>query len=186
MTFEQITQETIATSDRMGLPRYFKIIRINGRSSHQQVKWSLPSGDKPGNWMHAHGRLKMCSNGIHAARLCDIEVWMHHDIHRLYEIELDEAYMIHGSNKVASCRGRLVRRLRFDRSWVLDASTSYYDFIYNAREAAHGRMREPRVIHLRSAAAAIQLLAGTRTHGVNGMIEQLIAEQQLAAQEILA
>ena len=158
-------------ADRHGLPRYYKVVRKNGVSTHANVRWSLPKEGGPGEWMRVSGKLILCRNGIHAARLADILRWYYGPTLDLYEIELDEHDMLHSGNKVCSRSGRLVRRVEFDREWVRKHGDEF------ANPEDRWGMPETEV---RAATAALHMLKGSRQLSVDGMIEQLLAEQLAA------
>lgn len=170
-TIPMITTFSNEMADRHGLPRYYKVVRKNGVSTHANVQWSLPKKSGPGEWMRVNGRLIVCRNGIHAARLSDILRWYFSPKFDLYEVELDESDMIHSSNKVCSRAGRLVRRVKFDRHWVMKHSSKFMD--------PDDRWYTPDS-EINTATAALHMLKGSRQLSVDGMIEQLLAEQLAA------
>lgn len=86
--------------------RAYKVL-TDGRSDFTGWRWSLPEGDRPGEWLYADGQLGMCVNGIHAATTEQLPQWLGDEI---WEIELGGQVLTHEPALVAS-QARLVRRI---------------------------------------------------------------------------
>lgn len=67
MTFEQwrSKRENEMPSEN---EKYYKVL-MNGKSFHGgSLEWSLPKGDKPGEWHESKGVLSLCDNGLHVTK----------------------------------------------------------------------------------------------------------------------
>lgn len=62
----------------------------------------------PGEWVQAKGRIKMCENGIHAARFHALRRWSYD---HAFLIELKGVKRLDDSSKVVARKGRLLRPL---------------------------------------------------------------------------
>lgn len=86
--------------------RAYKVLR-DGRSEFTGWRWPLPDAQRPGEWVHAHGPIALCSNGIHAADLEQLPHWLGTEI---WEIELGGEVVREEAALVAS-QARLLRRI---------------------------------------------------------------------------
>ena len=86
--------------------RAYKVLR-DGRSEFTGWRWSLPEGDRPGEWVHADGPIGLCVNGIHAAHPEQLPHWLGTEI---WEIELGGEVVREEAALVAS-RARLLGKL---------------------------------------------------------------------------
>lgn len=86
--------------------RAYKVL-TEGRSDFTGWRWSLPEGDRPGEWVHADGPLGLCVNGIHAASTEQLPQWLGDEI---WEIELGGQVLSEEPGLIAS-QARLLRRI---------------------------------------------------------------------------
>ncbi len=85
---------------------YYKVLGEDGEARYGKGKWSLPRGDKPGQWKRAWGKLDPCKNGLHLCRRSDLLTWIGP---RIFEVEVGGSRMIQCEDKVVVRRARLVR-----------------------------------------------------------------------------
>jgi hypothetical protein len=92
--------------------RGYKVMRINGESPYQSVRWPLPRAGKPGAWVRVKGELEVCINGLH---YCDRVryLWTHkgnYVNHAVYRFEVVEVAPRRAMKSKRVARyGRLVR-----------------------------------------------------------------------------
>jgi hypothetical protein len=84
--------------------RAYKVLN-EGRSEFTGWQWPLPSGERPGEWVHADGPIGVCLNGIHASTTEQLPHWLGIE---LWEIELG-GEIVRDEAAVVASRGRLVR-----------------------------------------------------------------------------
>ena len=105
--------------------KYYKIL-VNGKSCNGgSCDWSLPSKDKPGEWMPpVEGELKLCATGYHIVKAEDILGWVKTDC-EIYEAE-PKGEVTYGDNKGVCVSAKLVKRLKWDdkiaRSFACDCA----------------------------------------------------------------
>src|SRR5947207_13377532 len=94
----------------MATETYYKIL-VDGSSCHGgSMKWSLPDGDKPGDWHEVPGKISLCSNGLHLTSR-PIAWWKHGA--EAYLAEVGEIFG-RDKDKIVTNRARLLRRLTDD------------------------------------------------------------------------
>ena len=87
--------------------KYYKVL-MNGKSLHGgSLEWSLPKGDKPGEWHEVKGVLSLCDNGLHITKT-PIVWW--EDGAECFEVEW-AGDKIGDDNKAVVRKCRLVRML---------------------------------------------------------------------------
>jgi hypothetical protein len=106
--------------------RAYKVLS-NGRSEFTGVRWPLPVGRTPGEWLSASGTPQLCVNGIHACTVDQLPQWLGAE---LWEIELGGEVVTTEAALVAS-RARLVQRVS---RWDDDAQKR---FARDCSERAH-------------------------------------------------
>lgn len=124
---------------------YYKVLNADGTSPFAHAAWSLPDGDRPGEWMPAiAGTLVKCERGYHAVPLA-------HLARRLfagacvYEVEIDTGDTLVYDDEVVARRMRLVRLVgvatrRALVSWACDCAERALP-IYERRYPDDGRVR---------------------------------------------
>ena len=101
--------------------QYYKVL-VNGKSCHGgDLTWSLPDGDKPGDWHEVAGKIVICENGLHVTTN-PVHWWK--DGCTVYEVEIDGE--IGGRNdekaKIVVPKVRLIRvvnSLIVDGKWQI-------------------------------------------------------------------
>ena len=92
--------------------RYFKIL-VDGKSCHGgDSVWSLPDGDKPGDWMPKLTKLVPCEHGYHIVMAHQIPWWMKNNC-QIFEVETS-GKVINDSDKFVCGKVRLVKHMQFD------------------------------------------------------------------------
>lgn len=86
--------------------RAYKVL-TEGRSDFTGWRWSLPEGDRPGEWLRADGPIGLCVNGIHAASTEQLPQWLGDEI---WEIEL-AGEVLEAEPALVSSQARLLRRI---------------------------------------------------------------------------
>lgn len=86
--------------------RAYKVLK-DGRSEFTGLRWPLPAGGHPGEWVYAPGALRLCVNGIHASTTEQLPHWLGTEI---WEIELG-ADVLREEAALVAAQGRLVRRI---------------------------------------------------------------------------
>jgi hypothetical protein len=71
------------------------------------LRWPLPEGDRPGEWLVAEGPLGLCANGIHASSVDQLPQWLGDE---LWEAELD-GEVLRTEAALVAARARLVRHV---------------------------------------------------------------------------
>lgn len=103
----------------------YKIVGPNGECLNGgSGAWSLPDGDKPGEWREVGGPIVPCRNGLHLATAAQLPQWYHTDSESVvYRAETDGPLLDHGDKWVA-VKVRLLPRSRpmpdFARARALD------------------------------------------------------------------
>ena len=88
-------------------PTYYKFLTADNRGPYSNFEWSVPSGDKPGKWLHTKGPLELCVNGIHVCEFQNLLVWADA---QLFEVEVNGEGIV-GDNKTVFQSARLVRKV---------------------------------------------------------------------------
>ena len=92
--------------------RYFKIL-VDGKSCHGgDLTWSLPDGDKPGDWMPKLTKIVLCRRGYHIVMAHQIPYCLV-DNCQIYEAETS-GKVIGDSDKFVCGKVRLVKQMRYD------------------------------------------------------------------------
>ena len=98
-----------ARAKRSPAPTLFKVL-VGGSSGHGgTLKWSLPEGDKPGEWHDVSGDLTVCERGIH---LTDEPARWYKPGCKVYVVEAEGVIgecKDHDDRKVVARRVRLLR-----------------------------------------------------------------------------
>jgi len=81
----------------------YKVL-IEGRSPFTGLRWPVPSGGRPGEWVHATGPLGLCLNGVHACTVQQLPQWLGSD---LWAIEL-AGEVLETDAALVAARGRLL------------------------------------------------------------------------------
>src|SRR5689334_9626072 len=111
--------------------KLYKVL-VGGYGTHQPMQWSLPKGDKPGDWHEAEGDLVLCRNGLHLT--WDPAHWWKPGC-AIYEAEADGiAAEDDGECKLVCRRARIMRE-------VTDASelASVRIFVAGERAVVKGK-----------------------------------------------
>jgi hypothetical protein len=89
--------------------KLYKVLNADGRSTHGgSLDWSLPDGDKPGDWHEVDGALVLCEHGLHLT--WDPVKWFAAG-YRVFECETDGE---HGESAESDAK-TVVRRCRLAR-----------------------------------------------------------------------
>jgi hypothetical protein len=85
----------------------YKFLRPGGIGPFSGHPWPLPSGGRPGDWVHGSLDVPVCRGGVHACERRYLARWIWEE---LWEVELGGAVEAHG-HKLRAQRGRLLRRV---------------------------------------------------------------------------
>ncbi len=109
----------------------YKVLR-DGRSEFTGWRWSLPTANQPGEWVHAAGPIALCINGIHASTPEQLPHWLGTE---LWEIELG-GDIVEDEAAVVASQARLLRRVD---AWDQDMRRRFAEMcLQRARELADG------------------------------------------------
>ncbi len=98
---------------RRSATRAYKFLGRDGGTVISGMRWVLPAGAAPGEWVEAR-EVRPCRAGIHACHPADLAYWIYQE---LSEIELDgEISETH--RKVVAKRGWLLRRITGWSGWA--------------------------------------------------------------------
>ena len=92
--------------------KLYKVVRVDGTPNQQRNKrflYSLPNGNKPGDWKTVKGELYMCSNGLHLTT--NPANWIRFLDDRVFEAEYRGEMKNDYSDKICCRSVRLLREL---------------------------------------------------------------------------
>jgi hypothetical protein len=95
-----------------------KVLNKNGESVHGgRMKWSLPTKNKPGEWTEVKGTIELCRTGLHLTEVKDVDQWWsENNGYRLFLAEVEGPALV-SDRKVVVRKCRLVKELKYDRTW---------------------------------------------------------------------
>lgn len=102
---------------------YYKFLTETGIGPYSGFSWPLPTEDGPGEWVKVPGRLKECSNGIHAVSKVEfLPTWIHEG---LYTVEYRKSPREVKSGSVLGREARLLEHYPLwdkdtRRCWIMD------------------------------------------------------------------
>ena len=69
----------------------YKIVGPNGECLNGgRGQWSLPDGDKPGEWWEVDGPIEACRNGLHLVTAAQLDRWYRYGSESVvYQVETD-------------------------------------------------------------------------------------------------
>src|SRR3990172_7913101 len=106
----RVKKAAVATPTLIGGALLFKVLSATGASCHGgSMQWSLPDGDKPGEWHDVSGELTVCARGIH---LTDEPARWYKPGCKVYVVEAEGVIgecKDHDDRKVVARRVRLLR-----------------------------------------------------------------------------
>lgn len=88
------------------MQKFYKTTLAGGVGRHSDFQWSLPTKNKPGEWMPRIEEVVRCKSGYHFCRRKDLIQWLNTEI---YEIEV-RGQIARYYNKCICHQARLVRR----------------------------------------------------------------------------
>jgi hypothetical protein len=95
------------------MTRYFKIL-VDGKSCHGgNSTWSLPEGDKPGDWMPKLTKIEPCVRGYHIVEAYQILQWLKKDC-QIFEVEVYGKVISRDDDKHVCGKVRLVKQMKWD------------------------------------------------------------------------
>jgi hypothetical protein len=147
--------EPAAGRYRGGRVRAYKFLDADGCALFSGVRWPLPDGDAPGEWVEA-GSVRPCRVGVHAVRPDHVAYWLSWT---MWEIELD-GEIVESRHKLAASRGRIVGRV----DGYEEARRELAELgAWRSRDRAVAALRGPRVAEFglrRKAARLVERMAG--------------------------
>ena len=106
-------QRAYTLPERYAMTRYFKIL-VDGKSCHGgNSTWSLPEGDKPGDWMPKLTKIVPCERGYHIVKAQQIPQWLKNNC-QIFEVEVSGKVIPHGDDKHVCGKVRLVKQMKWD------------------------------------------------------------------------
>jgi hypothetical protein len=94
-------------------PQLYKMLRKDGGFTHSisKKKWSLPKGDKPGDWYKVNGSLIPCENGLHLVDKDQLGDWLDGTDWRVFTVEVKGDEIVKCSDKYVVREARLVKEV---------------------------------------------------------------------------